>query len=72
MKKPWNIAFQGFHMTNKRGQMADPIHRLLPSGLYRWPRTLTGSAAYSRVAGFRISCGYRQWGISPRPETDSP
>ena len=63
----------------------------LPSGLgrrmrrHRWPRILTGSAAYSRVAGFwgvrmamlprRVKdpgrASYRQWGITPRPETDA-
>ena len=37
----------------------------LASGLYRWPRSLTGSALFGSGRGL-----YRQWGIAPRPETN--
>jgi len=39
--------------------------RLLPSRLYCWYRSFTGSTAF---AGRGL---YRQWGLTPRPEEHS-
>jgi len=38
---------------------------LLPSGLYRWSRSFTGSAD---TKPYPVADYNRQWGISPRPE----
>ena len=59
-----NAPCHSLHYNRARTNKSNCLP-FLASGLYRWPRSLTGSALFGSGRGL-----YRQWGIAPRPETN--